>query len=137
MKTFTRSILVSLFLIIAAPAYSISGSQVLQIFVCEFVDDVDEEVSDDQVLDLATAWLKAAKQMEGGANMGLVIRFPIAEGDGVKGDFTWVISTPTFAEWGAFTDAYEGSAVSKVDDQLFDNLADCGQSTIWEGMILD
>jgi len=134
MKTFTRSILVSLLLIIAAPAYSISGSQVLQIFVCEFVDD---KASDDKVLELATAWLKAAKQMEGGANMGLVIRFPIAEGDGAKGDFTWVISTPTFAEWGAFTDAYEGSAVSKVDDQLFDNLADCGQSTIWEGMILD
>jgi hypothetical protein len=134
MKTFTRSILVSLLLIIAAPAYSISGSQVLQIFVCEFVDD---KVSDDQVLELATAWLKAAKQMEGGANMGLVIRFPIAEGDGVKGDFTWVITTPTFTEWGAFTDAYEGSAASKVDDQLFDNLADCGQSTIWEGMILD
>ena len=134
MKTFTRSILVALFLIIATPAYSISGSQVLQIFVCEFVDD---KASDDKVLELATAWLKAAKQMEGGANMGLVIRFPIAEGDGVKGDFTWVISTPTFAEWGAFTDAYEGSAVSKVDDQLFDNLVDCGQSTIWEGMILD
>ena len=134
MKTFTRSILVSLLLIIAAPAYSISGSQVLQIFVCEFVDD---KASDDKVLELAAAWLKAAKQMEGGANMGLVIRFPIAEGDGVKGDFTWVISTPTFAEWGAFTDAYEGSAVSKVDDQLFDNLVDCGQSTIWEGMILD
>jgi len=134
MKTFTRSILVSLLLIIAAPAYSISGSQVLQIFVCEYVND---KASDDQVLELATAWLKAAKQMEGGANMGLVIRFPIAEGDGVKGDFTWVISTPTFAEWGAFTDAYEGSAVSKVDEQLFDNLADCGQSTIWEGMILD
>jgi len=134
MKIFTRSILVSLLLIIAAPAYSISGSQVLQIFVCEFVDD---KASDDKVLELAAAWLKAAKQMEGGANMGLVIRFPIAEGDGVKGDFTWVISTPTFAEWGAFTDAYEGSAVSKVDDQLFDNIADCGQSTIWEGMILD
>ena len=134
MKTFTRSILVSLFLIIAAPAYSISGSQVLQIFVCEFVDD---KASDDKVLELATAWLKAAKQMEGGANMGLVIRFPIAEGDGAKGDFKGVISTPTFAEWGAFTDDYEGSAVSKVDDQLFDNLADCGQSTIWEGIILD
>ena len=134
MKTFTRSILVALFLIIATPAYSISGSQVLQIFVCEFVDD---KASEDKVMELAAAWLKAAKQMEGGANMGLVIRFPIAEGDGVKGDFTWVISTPTFAEWGAFTDAYEGSAVSKVDDQLFDNLADCGQSTIWEGMILD
>jgi len=134
MKTFTRSILVSLLLIIAAPAYSISGSQVLQIFVCEFVDD---KASEDKVMELAAAWLKAAKQMVGGANMGLVIRFPIAEGDGVKGDFTWVISTPTFAEWGAFTDAYEGSPVSKVDDQLFDNLADCGQSTIWEGMILD
>jgi hypothetical protein len=133
MKTFTRSILVSLFLIIAAPVYSASGSQVLQIFVCEFND---EATSEDQVLELAAAWLKAAKQTKGGENMDLVIRFPIAVGVGGAGDFTWVITTPTFAEWGEFTDAYEGSAVSKVDDQLFGNLADCGQSSIWEGVVM-
>jgi hypothetical protein len=132
MKTFTRSILVSLFLIIAAPAYS-NSTQVLQIFRCEFND---EKTTEGEVLELAATWLKAAKQMKGGENMKLVIRFPIAVGTGGVGDFTWVISTPTFAEWGEFTDAYDGSEVSKVDDQLFGNLADCGQSSIWEGTIM-
>ena len=133
MKTITRSILVSLLLIIAAPAYS-DSSHVLQIFRCEFND---EKTTETEVLELAATWLKAAKQMKGGENMQLVIRFPIAVGAGGVGDFTWVISTPTFTEWGEFTDAYEGSEVSKIDDQLFGNLADCGQSSIWEGTVLE
>jgi hypothetical protein len=133
MKTFTSSILVSLFLIIAAPAYS-ESLEAIQIFHCEFND---ETTSEDDVVELAVAWLKAAKKTKGGANMRLVIRFPIAVGPGDVGDFTWLIYTPTFAEWGEFTDAYDGSPVSKVDDQLFDNLADCGQSTMWEGIVME
>ncbi len=132
MKTITRSILVSLLLIIAAPAYS-ESLEAIQIFRCEFND---ENTTEAEVLELAATWLKAAKQMKGGENMKLVIRFPIAVGAAGVGDFTWVISTPTFAEWGEFTDAYEGSEVSKIDDQLFGNLADCGQSSIWEGTVM-
>jgi hypothetical protein len=133
MKTFTSSILVSIFLIIAAPAYS-ESLEAIQIFRCEFND---ETTSEDDVVDLAAAWLKAAKQTKGGENMSLAVRFPIAVGMGGVADFTWVISVPTFTEWGEFTDAYEGSAVSKIDDQLFDNLADCGQSTMWEGILME
>ena len=132
MKTIIRSLVVPLLLIIATPAYS-DSSHVLQIFRCEFND---EKTTEGEVLDLATTWLKAAKQMKGGENMKLVIRFPIAVGAGGVGDFTWVISTPTFTEWGEFTDAYEGSEVSKIDDQLFGDLADCGQSSIWEGTVI-
>jgi hypothetical protein len=133
MKTITRSILVSLLLIIAAPAYSDigPGPQAIQIFICEFNDDATSE----QVLEMSAAWLKAARKAKGGENMKLVIRFPIAEGPAGEGDFRFVITTPTFAEWGAFTDAYEGSAVSKIDEQ-FNNLADCGKSTMWEGIIM-
>jgi hypothetical protein len=133
MKTFTRSILVSLFLIIAAPAFSAIGPglQAVQIFVCEFNDDATAE----QVMEMSAAWHKAATKVKGGENMSVYIRFPIAEGSAGEGDFRFVITTPTFAEWGAFTDAYEGSAVSKVDEQ-FDNLADCGQSTMWEGILM-
>ena len=133
MKTITRSILTSLLLIIAAPAYS-ESLEAIQIFRCEFND---ETTSEDDVVELAAAWLKAAKQTKGGENIRLVIRFPIAVGAGGIGDFTWVISTPTFAEWGEFTDAYDGSEVSKIDDQLFGNLVDCGQSTIWEGIVME
>ena len=131
MKTFTGSILVSLFLAIAAPAYS-EALEAIQIFRCEFND---ETTSEDDVVDLAAAWLKAAKKTKGGENMSLAVRFPIAVGVGGVADFTWVISVPTFAEWGQFTDAYEGSAVSKVDEK-FNDLADCGASSIWEGLII-
>jgi len=133
MKAFTKSLLVALPLIIAAPAYS-ESLEAIQIFRCEFNDEKTEE---DDVLKLAAAWLKAAKQTAGGENMSLVVRFPIADGEGSESDFTWLISTPTFEEWGKFTDAYDGSPVSKVDDQLFDNLADCGDSSMWEGILME
>ena len=84
---------------------------------------------------MSDTWLKAARKTKGGENMNVGIRFPIAEGAQGQGDFRFVITTPTFAEWGAFTDAYEGSEVAKVDEK-FGNLADCGQSTIWEGMMI-
>jgi len=133
MKKFTSAILASLFLISAAPAYSETLSAI-QIFRCVFID---KTISEDEVVDLAEDWLKAAKQTKGGENMRLVVRFPMAIGAVGTGDFTWVISMPTFAEWGTFTDNYEGSAVSKVDDRLFSDLADCGQSAIWEGIEVD
>jgi hypothetical protein len=133
METFSRSILVSLLLVIAAPAYS-ESLEAIQIFRCEFND---ETTTEDEVLEVAVTWLKAAKQTKGGANMRLSVRFPVAVGIAEVGDFTWVIATPTFAEWGEFTDAYDESPVSKIDDHLFGNLADCGQSAVWEGIILE
>ena len=139
MKKVASSILVSLLTFIAAPAFADSYSRVFQVYYCEYTEDTaeDDDDADDKVLALADAWLKAAKKTPGGANMNLAIRFPIAEGDGVDGDFVWVISAPTFAEWGAFTDAYDGSEAANVDDELFADLADCGQSTLWEGIVLE
>ena len=128
MKTLTRYVLVALLLLFSVPAYS--GAMVIQKFDCEFNGDTTA----DQVLKTAEVWLDAAKNTKGGANISVGVRFPIAEGTGSEVDFVFVISTPTFAEWGAFTDAYEGSAASIVDEQLFD-LADCGSSTLWEGKV--
>ena len=132
MKTFTRSILIALLLIMAAPAYSAPGMQAIQIFTCEFNDDATAE----QVLAMASTWLKAAKGVPGGKNLDAYIRFPIAEGGNGDADFRFVITTPSFAEWGAFTDAYEGSAAAKVDEE-FGNLADCTSSTMWEGLRIE
>ena len=131
MKIFTRSILVSLLLIIVSPAYSAPGMQAIQIFECEFADDATA----DQVLEVTAAWLKAARKTTGGKNIDVGIRFPIAEGGEADGDFRFEITAPSFAEWGQFTDAYEGSEVAGVDERLYE-LADCGQSTIWEGMMI-
>lgn len=132
MKFFARSIFIAVFLSMVAPTYA-ETLEAIQIFRCEFAD---ETTSEDDVVELAAAWLKAAKETKGGENMSLAIRFPIAVGVAGVADFTWVISVPTFTEWGQFTDAYEDSPVAKIDDQLFDNLADCGQSTMWEGIMM-
>lgn len=131
MNKITKSLLVSLFFIVAAPAYSDSGMMAIQIFECEFNDDATAE----QLLAVTSTWLKAAKKTKGGKNVDVAIRFPVAEGTGAGGDFRFVITAPSFAEWGAFTDAYEGSEVEGVDQQL-NELADCGQSTIWEGIFI-
>jgi len=128
MKTLTLSVLVAMLLVVAAPAYSGSEMRAVQVFVCEFGEDTLEE----QVLELASTWLKAAKGMPGGKNLEVAVRFPVAEGVQDAGDFLFYITTPTFAEWGAFTDAYEGSAASEVDDKYEDLIA-CGDSTVWEG----
>ena len=128
MKTFTLSVLVAILLLATAPVYSDSEMRAVQVFVCEFGEDTLEE----QVLELASTWLKAAKGMPGGKNLEVAVRFPVAEGIQDAGDFLFYLTTPSFAEWGAFTDAYEGSAASEVDDQ-FEDLVECGDSTIWEG----
>ena len=132
MKTLTISMLVSIFLILAAPSYADSGMKAIQIFVCEF----EEDATEDQLVEITAAWRQAAMKATGGKNIDVAIRFPIAEGASDDGDFRFVIIFPSFAEWGAFTDAYEGSEVAKIDQRLYD-IADCGHSTMWEGIAFD
>jgi len=130
MKALAKSTLISLFLIIAAPVYAESGLAI-QIFECEFNDDATA----DQLIEVAAAWLKAARNTKGGKDIDIGIRFPIAEGGDAGGDFRFVISAPSFAKWGEFTDAYEGSEVEAIDDKFYD-VADCDQSTLWEGIVI-
>ena len=59
--------------------------------------------------------------------------FISSTGSDAKGDFRFVTVFPTFAEMGEFRDAYEGSKVEEVDLQLND-IADCGNSSVWEGI---
>jgi hypothetical protein len=124
MKTMTRFLLISVLMVFAAPAYS----SAIQIFNCEFNDDATTE----DATAMASKWLKVAKTLKGGENLKLYIRHPIAaSSDDI--DFKFVLVTPTFAEWGEFTDAYEGAeSIIAVDDE-FEKIADCADSSVWEG----
>ena len=127
MKTFIRVMAIAVLMVFAAPAYS----EAIQIFNCEY----EGEATEDDVMDMASKWLKAAKTMKGGDNIQIAIRYPVAASvDDI--DFKFVIVTPTFADWGAFTDAYELSELEKVDDELF-KVANCGESSIWEGGFIE
>jgi hypothetical protein len=81
---------------------------------------------------MAAKWLKVAKTLKGGENLKVYIRHPVAaSSDDI--DFKFVLTTPTFAEWGEFTDAYEGAdSIAAVDDD-FEVIADCNDSAVWEG----
>jgi len=123
-KSITRSIMVATLLVLAAPAYSLGSA--MQIFHCS----QDDETTDEQVDEIAMAWLKAARSMKGGENLQGYLRFPVAADTG-ENDFTFVLVAPSFAEWGTFTDGYAGSPAEEVDAK-FDELADCTKSTLWE-----
>lgn len=123
LKTTVRLIIASTLAILAVPAYA---GMAVQIFSCS----QDDEATDEQVEALASKWLAAARGMKGGAKLEAYLRFPIAAQIG-EHDFRFVLVAPSFAEWGAFTDAYEGSPAQAID-QEFNELADCTQSTMWE-----
>lgn len=124
MKTMTRFLLISVLMIFAAPAYS----SAIQLFNCELNGDATGE----DVTVMASKWLKVAKTLKGGKNLQVFVRHPVAaSSDDI--DFIFVLVTPTFAEWGEFTDAYEGSETIIAADDEFEKIADCADSAVWEG----
>lgn len=115
--------LVSILLIAATPVYS---AAVVQTFKCQ----QDEEATRADVLAVAAEWLKAAKEMKGGEDLGVHINFPRAAQMGAT-DFIIFLTAPSFEAWGTFMDGYEGSAASKVDKAMDDRF-DCPDSALWE-----
>jgi len=123
MKTFIRLMAISMLMVFASPAYS----EAIQIYNCTF----EGEATEGELSDMAVKWLKAAKTLKGGENLQVFIRYPVAASV-TEVDFKFVVVTPDFAEWGAFTDAYDLSKLQEVDDELF-KIANCGDSSLWEG----
>jgi len=123
MKTLIRLAIISLFMLMASPVYA----EAIQIFNCEY----DSDITEDEFNDMASKWLAAAKATKGGENIKIYIRFPVAASvDDI--DFKFVLVTPDFAEWGAFTDAYELSKLQDIDDEL-EKVATCNDASLWEG----
>jgi hypothetical protein len=118
--------IISLLMVVASPVYA----EAIQIFNCQYEGDATE----DDVFKMAGKWLAAAKTLKGGENLQIVVRFPVAASvDDI--DFKFVLVTPTFAEWGQFTDAYEASKLQEIDDELF-KVADCNDASMWEGEVV-
>ena len=124
MKTIVGLMLVSMLMIVAAPAYS--GGVAMQMWKCE----LDEDASEQDVKDMAAKWLKAAKTMKGGENLEAYVNFPVAVNNMGETDMIFTIIAPSFAEWGMFWDSYGGSAAAEVDKQ--DDMVDCPNSALWE-----
>ena len=127
MKILIRVMAITMLMVFASPAYS----ETIQIFNCTF----EGEATEDDVHAMSEKWLAAAKTLPGGKDLQVAIRYPLAASvDDI--DFKFVVVTPNFADWGAFSDAYEESKLQEIDDELF-KVANCGESSLWEGGMVE
>ena len=125
MKTFIQLIIVSMLMIMTAPAWSDTISYA---YKCE----QEDEASDQDVMAAASAWLKAAKGVKGGDKLEVYVHFPVVAAMG-ETDFLFVVKAPSLEEWGVFMDNYEGNALAE-EDRKFAEIAACPDSTLFESI---
>jgi hypothetical protein len=107
----------------AGPAFS---GQAMQMWNCGLEDGMTEE----DVEKRASEWLKAVRKIDGGKNLEAMVLFPVAVNASGQTDLIFMVTAPTFAEWGRFWDAYPSSdAAANEDGGMF-----CPDSVIWEAM---
>jgi len=127
MNSVIRLIIVSILMMVAAPAYSDAA---MHYFKCEQHNDA----TDEQLEEVASAWLKAARGMKGGKDFKAYLNFPVVAQMGAY-DFFFVIVAPSLAEWGEFMAGYSGSPAEAVDED-FGNKAVCPDSVLFEAVIV-
>jgi hypothetical protein len=111
-------------IIAVAPAV---GGEARQMWKCELDDDATEE----QVMQGAQEWLAAAKTMNGGQNLEAYVNFPVAVNATGEMDLVFMLVAPSLTEWGEFWDGYGGSPAAKVDEAN-DEFVICPDSALWE-----
>ena len=126
MKTILSLVLLSMLMIISVPAYA---AEATQMWKCEMDDDATEK----EVLAIAADWLKAARTMKGGEKLQASVYFPVAVNAIGEFDVFFVVSAPSFEEWGRFWDNYEGSAAAAADKRNQEKIV-CPDSVLWESM---
>ena len=92
---------------------------------------MDDGVHEQDVLDMAADWLKAAKTVKGGERLEAYVNFPIAVNDTGESDLIFTVVAPSFEEWGKFWDSYGGSEAAAIENKQNDKVV-CPDSAVWE-----
>jgi hypothetical protein len=144
MKSLTRLIL-SLLIAVGAPAYlgaadatseeGVAPSQfeVVQIWSCEMKDGTTEQ----EVEAIAADWLKAVRQMPGGAAVKMRVFFPAVASGAGNVDFYFVLNAPSFTDWGKIWDAYQDDSAAAKSDDLNRGKVTCADSQLWEAHAIE
>ena len=133
-----HGLLVSVMIAVGAPAVPAgaadpvapadSSFEVVQIWACEMLEGATEI----QVEGIARDWLKAIRQLPGGAAVKMKVFFPSVTSNTDNVDFYFVMNAPTFTDWGKIWDAYsDDSAAAKAED-LSQSKVVCPNSMLWE-----
>lgn len=144
MKSITRLIL-NLLIAVGAPAYlgaadatseeevAPSPFEVVQIWACEMKDGTTEK----QVEAIAADWLKAIRQMPGGAAAKVRVFFPTVVNNTGQTDFYFVVNSPSFTDWGKMWDAYQDDSAAAKSDDLNKGKVVCPDSMLWEAHAIE
>lgn len=124
MRTAMRWMLAFVMVMAAAPAYA---GEVVHMYRCEQSDGTTE----DDVMAAAQEWLTAARKSKGGEGLEVRVLFPVAVNATNQMDFMFVVSAPSFQQWGIFWDNFHDSPVSEVD-QGSNSKVVCPDSALWE-----
>lgn len=121
MKNIKRAVLGALLL----GAFNCAGADVVQVWKCTLHDGK----SGAEVEKASSAWLAAARAMQGGSELRVYHEFPLAA-DAGQGGFNFVLVAPDAATWGAFWNNYDRSAAARADAD-WDAVASCSGSSLW------
>lgn len=109
-------------------AGSAAADSIVQVWTCK----AREGKTADDVAAVSSAWLKAAKTMEGGADIEVYLEYPLAADAGF-GEFNFVMIVPDVKTWGVFNHGYAGSAAADADE-AWNEVAKCSGSGLWESV---
>lgn len=107
----------------AGPVYA---GKAMQMWSCGLEEGATEEAVEAQ----AAEWVKAARKLDGGENIEAHVLFPVAVNATGDMDIMFIVTMPTFAEWGKFWDVYPDSdAAANEGENVF-----CPDSVVWEAV---
>jgi hypothetical protein len=124
MKSLLGLVIVAVLVFGAVPAYS---AEAVQMWRCE----IDDAVTEDQAEEHAAKWLAAAKKLPGGENFKAYVLFPVAVNATGEMDLMYVVSAPSFEEWGKFWDGYGDSDAADIEEDAQEMIV-CPDSVVWE-----
>ena len=114
-------------------AAAAGGYEAVQIWACEMTDGTTEE----QVESIAKDWLKAIRQMPGGAAAKVRVFFPTVVNNTGQTDFYFVVNSPSFTDWGKMWDAYQDDSAAAKSDDLNKGKVVCPDSMLWEAHAIE
>ena len=103
---------------------------IVQLWTCQ----LNEGSTQDELMAISVEWMNAVNAMDGLENFESYIEFPMATDN--MNSFVFVMVADSGTNWGAFQDAYEGSAAAEVDERWGD-VADCADSSLWNSVKIE
>ena len=127
-KRIIASLTASVMFLLTAPAFADS---IVQIWDCKLNDGKTGE----DLAAVSSAWLKAAKSMEGGDAIQVSLEFPVAAPAG-DGRFNFVMIIADTKTWGVFNNDYSDSPAGEADE-AWGEVATCSGSSLWASVDIE